>query len=173
VAQDLDTTALLAKVEERQAFLNDVLRYIPKLISEKGVLLKHDIKDCHTVSEYELNDYMGFSFHTHGAFSMYGGENLKVWLGSGEGRKLLLSVDWWDFSEPKVRRFEMDPVQQHALRQMAEGKKAELEIIERQRKEEEAAKQRSAAQEAAAAQAAARRQELARKLPTVAKELGF
>jgi len=149
----VSTDELLKRVEERKKFLELIIDCIPKLVLEHGERVSYVEKPYHIEAEHVLKGLDGFSFYTQGSFTMYGGENLKVWHHPGstksEGVAPVLNIDWWKGVEDcKVHAFNPGSEWQKRLKAIAADKDTALRKAA-QAAAEQASNDKRVAQEAA------------------------
>lgn len=94
--------ALAKQVEKRQRWLEEVIDFSSGLLSKCGQVLFYQEHSCHTTMTQELKGFHGFSFWSHGAYTMFGGEKLKVWFHN----TLVLEIEWWDTQTLHVQVFD-------------------------------------------------------------------
>lgn len=150
---DKDLSCLSKKVEARQKFLEQVISFVQDIVQKHGKVLSRDVCKYHIRTVAQLKDFRGFSFYTDGAWTDFGGEEIKVWYNPGKKRTdsaPVLEVSWHEIERLEVNHFEKNRAWQTAIRKLIKDKENVRAIF---RKDEEKKKR----QEALAAQAAERR----------------
>lgn len=91
---DLSIEELQKMVEEREAFLSEMFRYVSSHAKELGIHSDHQTHSCHFQDRYTLKGFHGFTFEYYGALTMYGGYYVKV---SKDGHGLV--CDYTEYSD--------------------------------------------------------------------------
>ena len=140
----VDTSKSLAKrVVARQRFLEKVIDFAETIIREGGRVIRHKTYDCYTQTEAELMNFAGFSFRTYGAFTMFGGEELKIWYHPDSKERPpqpVLEVEWYEMAKLKVKHFDTSVKWQRALSRIIKDKE---KVVARVRREKEISKARA------------------------------
>ncbi|MBI5153559.1 MAG: hypothetical protein HZA36_03830 [Parcubacteria group bacterium] len=140
--------ALAELVLARQKFVEEIIRFAESIVYERGKVLRREEHFYHITTTAELNNFAGFSFYTHGAFTDFGGDNVKIWYhpdSKERGSEPVFEVDYWDIAECKVKRFDPSPIWQQALqvlikdrvRVVAQIKRGERKKNNREKKNKE------------------------------------
>lgn len=103
----LSTKELEKKVLARKAWLIKIVDFVEKIVLEHGECLAYKEHSAHTFSKHELKDVRGFTFSTEGSFSMFGGENIRIWYcpprKKDEPNKEVLYLEWWSRDDIHVK----------------------------------------------------------------------
>lgn len=108
-------TNLARQVGHRQRWLEKVINFSSDALSKCGQTLHHEVHSCHITATQELKGFHSFSFWSHGAYTMFGGQELKVWFND----TLVLKVEWWDIKELHVQVFDPSPSWRRKLAALA------------------------------------------------------
>jgi|GEM_PF-1849354 len=140
------TKTLAERVVARQKFLEDVVVFSNGIVSVHGKQLSYYQGSSHTNVERELKNFAGFSFYTHGSYTMYGGDEVKVWYHPETEQtpiEPVLHVEYWNIKECKLYVFDQTLNWQEALGKLVSASKAEVEKIEQERREANERKKRA------------------------------
>lgn len=130
----LSTDELARKLAERMAWFNEVIDFVTSITCEYGERLEHKVHSAHTYSKYELNGVRDFSFSSEGAYSMMGGENIRIWYSEKRGAqsKEVLFLEWWLRTDIHVKTCVCEEKWTPALRRLMRDKKKVFALKKRQ-----------------------------------------
>lgn len=168
--------SLAAQVVARQAFIEETLKFVTSVTNKRGKVLKHETHNWHMYDEIELKNFAGFSFLTRGSFSMFGGEDAKVWYHPGskdaEGQ-LVLYVDWHRIEECRVKHFDPSEKWQRAMKRLVRDEEKALARADREKNKQEVAAKREADKQSKIATAQHKLKVAEQRVQEEAKRLGF
>jgi hypothetical protein len=108
---DFMSASFERQVKHRQQWLEKIIDFSSDLLGKCGQTLSYQVHSCHVTSTQELKGFHAFSFWSHGAYTMFGGEKLKVWFKDA----LVLEVEWWEIQTLHVLVFDPSPVWRRKL----------------------------------------------------------
>lgn|SRR3989338_3805548 len=144
-----DTTreVLARQVAERQKFIEEIVEYVSSLLARRGVTLSWMEFACHTTAAIELKNFAGFSFHTYGTYTMFGGETVKVWYhpnAEETPREPVFEVEFWDIAQCTVKHFNPSTEWQKAFKRLIAYSAAIEARFEQEQKTKQERKKRAA-----------------------------
>ncbi len=144
---------LKAQVAERQSFLETVIKTVEFFLEKRGRVYDRQVHSAHTSQKVELDNFHGFSFYSYGSYTMFGGEEIKIWYHPGKKEHPplpVLEIQWWELKELHVKHFDDSPEWQKAILLLAKDKATAVKQAAR-----EEAKRKKAADALARRKAAA------------------
>jgi hypothetical protein len=138
-----DDKKLVSKVVQRQKLVEAIIDFVQFITEKKGKVLSRSVHSGHTQTERELKNFFGFSFYTYGHYTMFGGEEVKVWYHPKDKKlppELVFEVEWWEILKCNVKHFDPSPEWLAALKKLMEDRSRVVAKAEK-------AEQRKAAEE--------------------------
>jgi hypothetical protein len=126
------------RIVERQKQVEKIINYVDTIVRERGVILYEKVESCYTHTKAELSDFFDFTFYRESGYTMFGGDNIKIWYKGS----LVFDVEWWDIKECNVRYSDFSPEWQKKLRHLIANKQRIATRLARQKKHQQARAER-------------------------------
>ncbi len=131
---------LAKRIAERQEFLEEVIRFVVSTLERSGRVIDREVHDWYTETTRKLNNLKGFSLYHYGSYSMFGGEDIKVWYHPRRGKAteadLVLEVQWWDIKKLEVKSFSESKSWQKSLKNLMKNQEKLRLVLEGRREKE-------------------------------------